>query len=209
MSIKTKAIALLREHDIIVGHKADRNTRRIMRVKATKPNNLIQWLQIRSLYNNAFPAAEKKPFSMIRTMYRKKKTDIWYCELDGRFAGLVITINGPEQILIDYLAICKKSRGKGIGSEILSLMRAQYEGKGIFLEIERVFENADNEEEKIRRKQFYLRNGMQEMHTYVKLFGVEMELLGYECTLDFSQYQSFYRENYNEWAASHIEPGRE
>ena len=129
---------------------------------------------------------------------------MWYCEKDGRFAGLVITINGSDRILLDYLAVDKKRRGQGIGSEILQSMRQKYQGKGIFLEIEIVDERENDYKERKRRKKFYLSNGMTEMNVYVELFGVDMELLGYDCCLSKEEYKTFYRENYNEWAASHI-----
>ena len=169
-----------------------------------KVKTLIQWIRIYRLYQAAFPASEKKPFSMIVSMHKKGKSDVWYCEKDGKFAGLVITINGADKILIDYLAVWEKRRGQGIGSAILQEMRQRYVGKGVFLEIEIVDENAENYEERKRRKQFYLANGMTEMNVFVELFGVDMELLGYDCSLTFEEYREFYRTNYNEWAANHI-----
>ena len=169
-----------------------------------KVRTLLQWIRIYRLYQSAFPASEKKPFSMIVSMHKKGKSDVWYCEKEGEFAGLVVTINGPEKILIDYLAVSEKRRGQGIGSGILQAIRQIYAGKGVFLEIEVQDENAENSEERKRRKQFYLANGMTEMRVYVELFGVDMELLGYDCSLDFDEYREFYRTNYNEWAASHI-----
>ena len=172
-----------------------------------KPAGLVQWLKIYRLYQSAFPASEKKPFSMIRTMQKKRKSDVWYCEEDGKFAGLVITINGPDKILLDYLAVAKNRRGQGFGSKILQKMQEQYRGKGVFLEIEIVDESAENFEERKRRKQFYLANGMTEMQVYVELFGVDMELLGFNCSLTFEEYHNFYRDNYNEWAAEHVKRG--
>jgi len=173
-------------------------------MKVIKAEKLSQWMKIYHLYQAAFPKSEKKPFSMIFSMCKKGKSDAWYCEKNGRFAGLVITINGTDKILIDYLAVHEKMRGCGIGSELLQVMRQIYEGKGIFLEIEEVDENAENYEERKNRKKFYLSNGMTEMNVYVELFGVDMELLGYGCSLSAEEYKNFYRENYNEWAASHI-----
>ena len=173
-------------------------------MKVVKARTLYQWIKIYRLYQNAFPASEKKPFSMIISMWRKGKSDVWYCEKDGQFAGLAITINGPDKILLDYLAVAPKRRGHGIGTEILQAMRQLYEGKGLFLEIEIVSESADNFEERKRRKQFYLNNGMSEMNVFVELFGVDMELLGFDCSLTFEEYHDFYRDNYNEWAADHV-----
>ncbi len=173
-----------------------------------KAKTLLQWIRIYRLYQSAFPVTEKKPFSMIISMYKKRKSDVWYCENAGRFAGLAITINGTEQILIDYLAVNAKKRGQGLGSGILKAMRQIYAGKGVFLEIEVVDENAENYEERKRRKQFYLANGMTEMNVFVELFGVDMELLGYDCSLTFEEYREFYRDNYSEWVASHVKESR-
>lgn len=175
-----------------------------MDLKVQKVKTPIQWLRIYRLYQAAFPRSEKKPFSMILDMCKKGKSDAWYCENDGKFAGLVITINGPDKILLDYLAVSEKRRGCGIGSKLLQEMRRLYTGKGIFLEIEAVKENAENYEERKRRKKFYLSNGMAELQVYMELFGVDMELLGYDCSLTLEEYREFYRKNYNEWAASHI-----
>jgi len=172
-----------------------------------QPATWLQWLKIYRLYQSAFPRNEKKPFSMIRSMQKEGKTDVWYCEKDGKFVGMVVTINGPQQILLDYLAVEKKHRGRGVGAELLRQTRERYTGKGVFLEIERVTETAENYEERKRRKRFYLSNGMTELKVYVELFGVEMELLGFDCTLTFEEYHAFYRDNYNAWAAEHVKPG--
>lgn len=174
-----------------------------------QPTTVLQWLRIYRLYQSAFPRSEKKPFSMIRAMQKKGKSDVWYCENDGSFAGLVITVNGPDKVLLDYLAVNKKCRGQGVGSELLRQMRQQYAGKGIFLEIEAVRSAADNYEERKRRKRFYLSNGMTELGVVAELFGVEMELLGFDCKLTFDAYQAFYRDNYSAWVAEHVKPGKE
>ncbi len=168
------------------------------------PKGFKQWAEVYMLYQSAFPRSEKKPFSMIRSMHQKGKSDVWRFERNGRFAGIIITINGEEYILLDYLAVDKKQRGTGIGSEILGLMKAQYTGKGVFLEIESVYEDCENKAERVRRKHFYEKCGMESMEVFVWLFGVKMELMSFGCKLTFEQYHAFYRDNYNQWAADHI-----
>jgi hypothetical protein len=32
-----------------------------------------------------------------------------------------------------------------------------------------------------------------------------MELMGFDCHLTFEEYHNFYRDNYNQWAADHIQ----
>ena len=83
-------------------------------------------------------------------------------------------------------------------------MKDRYAGKGVFLEIESVWEDCENKAERIRRKQFYEKCGMESMGVFVWLFGVKMELMSFGCKLTFAQYHAFYRDNYNQWAADHI-----
>ena len=100
---------------------------------------------------------------MIVKMFRKGTSDVWRFSRDGRFAGLIITINGEKFILLDYLAVEEKQRGTGIGTEILQLMRGHYAGKGVFLEIESVYEDCDNKAQRIRRKHFYEKCGFKKI----------------------------------------------
>ena len=169
------------------------------------PRGLLQWAEIYRLYQEAFPASEKKPFSMILKMHRKGASDVWRFTRNGKFAGLIITINGENHILLDYLAVDKAKRGTGIGTQILQLMQQQYSGKGVFLEIESVYEDCDNKAERLRRKHFYEKCGMKSMEVFVWLFGVKMELMGFDCRVTYEEYHRFYRDNYNEWAAKHIQ----
>lgn len=168
------------------------------------PKGLRQWAEVYFLYQRAFPASEKKPFAIIRKMHRRGVTDIWRFTRNGRFAGIIITINGDNHVLLDYLAVDASQRGTGIGSAILQLMRAHYTGRGVFLEIESVYEDCDNKAQRIRRKHFYEKAGMQSMGVFVWLFGVKMELMGFESKLSYEEYHAFYRDNYGQWAADHI-----
>lgn len=169
-----------------------------------EPKGFAQWVNVYRLYWKAFPKAERKPFAMIGKMYRKGKSDIWYFTRDGKFAGLIITINGDRHILLDYLAVAENQRGTGVGTEILRKMREHYAGKGVFLEIESVYEEAENRDQRLRRKHFYEKCGMKSMEVFVWLFGVKMELMGFDCALSYEEYHAFYRDNYNQWAADHI-----
>ena len=162
-------------------------------------------LRIRRLYKEAFPRCERKPFSIIKKMSRIGKTDLWYLEDDGGFAGLAATINGPDAVLIDYLAVKKSRRGGGVGTKMLSTLLEHYRNYGVFLEIEEIDPTAENNAERVRRKAFYLRCGLIPMDTHVKLFGVDMELLGVRCHFDFDEYRDFYLQNYGKFAYDHID----
>ena len=165
----------------------------------------MQWLHIYHLYRRAFPPAERKPFSVIVAMWRKGNTDVWYLTRGGRFAGFATTINSSELILLDYLAIAPTQRGQGVGSQALRALLAHYAGKGIFVEIESIYENAPNQESRLRRRRFYLRSGFSPLGVLATVFGVKMELLGVNCAMDFARYHAFYRDSYSPQAAQNVE----
>ena len=167
------------------------------------PSTPLDWLRIRLLYRRAFPRYERKPFQIIRRMRREGRTDLWLAEMDGHFAGLAATINAPDVILLDYLAVHEKRRSQGVGSAMLQALLQKYAGRGLFVEIEAA-DRDDPDGSKARRKTFYLRNGLSDMHVVAILFGVRMELLGRGCEMDFDSYRDFYRTSYNAWAAEHV-----
>ena len=171
-----------------------------------RPKNLAQWLRIYRLYLYSFPRYERKPFGVIYRMYKKSKSDVWYCSRGGSFAGLGITINGTDTVLLDYFAVAASRRGEGIGSALLARFMDMYAPKSFFLEIESTLVPAENGAERIKRKRFYLNNGLREMGTEAYLFGTRMELLGRGCVLNFQEYRNFYRDNYAQWAADNIKP---
>lgn len=168
------------------------------------PTTPLDWWLIYRLYRQAFPREERKPFAIIRKMYKEGRTIVWLARTtDGRFAGMASTIESPNTTLLDYFAIVPKLRSQGYGSAFLQRLLLCYEDKGLFVEIEAA-DRDDPTGEKARRKAFYLRNGLQEMHVVADLFGVRMELLGRGCSLDFDTYRAFYHDHYSVWAAEHV-----
>lgn len=170
----------------------------------SKPKGILEYAKIKSLYRRAFPICERKPFSIIRKMQKKGKSDIWYFSDESGFLGLATTINSDKIVLIDYFAVTEKQRGRGKGTEMLRALIRHYSPRAVFLEIEIPYESADNYAERVRRKNFYINAGLTPMGTRARLFGVDMELLGVGCTLNFDEYRNFYLENYGRFAYDNI-----
>lgn len=166
-----------------------------MKVRAVK--SPWEWYQIKRLYKKAFPIYERKPFPIIRRMNKAGATDVWVIEENGVFSGFALTMNESDLVLLDYFAISDKKRGGGLGGKALQALRDIYSDKRFFLEIESVYMEADNLEERLRRKHFYLKNGMTEMKVMAQVWGTEMELLGYDCQVTFEDYYSVYQKNYD------------
>ena len=161
-------------------------------IEFVKPTSKSEYKEIKRLYKSAFPKNERKPFSLIKKMHKGGITDIWYFREDGEFLGLAITINREDCILVDYFAVIEEKRGRGRGTEMLKELIGHYSPRGLFLEIERPYENQEGYLLKVRRKSFYLNAGLVELGVYICLFGVDMELLGVGIDLTFEEYKSFY-----------------
>lgn len=156
--------------------------------------------QIRQLYEKAFPASEKKPFSLIVEKRATGAVEILAIEDEKKqFKGLIITILHKDMVLIDYFAIEEEYRGTGIGSDALKLFTARYAKHRVFLEIEStVSENVEEYDLKIRRKAFYQKNRLAPMNFLVDLFGVEMEVMTFHCDITFEEYQEMLAHVYGE-----------
>jgi len=178
----------------------------VINMELLSADTLSKQIRIRCLYESAFPQYEKKPFSRILQMKKKGKTDLWYISHNGKFVGMASTVNSDDIIMIDYFAIERKLRGMGYGTLAIEALLSQYHDKGVFVEIEAVKDDAENADERIRRREFYRRCGLVDFGTSANVFGVEMELLGIRCMLDFDGYHSFYSDNIGKYTSDHILP---
>ena len=171
---------------------------------------------IRKLYESSFPKSEKKPFDFMRKKQKEGYFDMLAIEEEeGKFCGLAIMLLAGGWALLDYLAIDPGCQGTGLGSRTLEALQERYGKERIVVEIEstiREAEGSGNGRERLRRKAFYLRNGMVPMGFLVDLFGVEMEVLTFGSRITFEQYHGIYAKVLPEEMAEKVrrapEPGR-
>ena len=173
------------------------------RVDLTAPCRL-EWLRLWGLYLRSFPDAERKPIRRILKMAKLGRARIWAIRGDGKFAGLLMTMEAPHLVQLDYLAVCKKERNSGLGAEALKLLREKLEGRPMFLEIENPDQPGPDQDLRRRRRGFYLRCGMEPLGIRAQVYDVRMELLGWDCEMTFDDYIAFYRDWYRPQAAEKI-----
>ena len=173
------------------------------RTDLTAPRGL-EWLRLWELYLTSFPAAERKSIRRILRMRRDGRAKVWAIRRDGKFSGLLMTMESPHLVQLDYLAVCKKARNSGLGAEALSLLREKLAGRPLFVEIESPFTPGPDQALRQRRRAFYLRAGMTPLHILADVYEVQMELLGWDCQLTFDEYLAFYRDYYRPESAEKI-----
>lgn len=153
---------------------------------------------IESLYEEAFPAIERKPFPLLLERQEQGTVEILIIvareEALERPVGLAICAFGGDLVLLDYFAMDPGTRGQGMGGEALKLLQNRYGrgGKRFFLEIEPPDPAAENNSQRIRRKRFYERHGFEDAGLRVWVAGAELDGMTDHCRLSFSEYQDLY-----------------
>lgn len=130
------------------------------------------------LYQDAFPPNERAPFFLLAHRAAKGLADWWGIYENDAWVGFFYVVSDARLAYVFYFAIAQASRGKGCGGRAIAALREKYRGRRVFLAAEALDRTADNFAERVRRKRFYLRSGMEELHTCVREGEVVYELLG-------------------------------
>lgn len=144
--------------------------------------------QVYHLYEEAFPEEEKKPFSLMEELTGQGKMEMLAIEEDGEFVGLAMNMLAEGAALLDYFAISSDKRCGGYGSRAVRMLQERFHDKKYIFEIEVQDKNAPNAEERKRRKDFYLRNGLRETGVFANVYRTDFELLTPDGNLTFEDY---------------------
>lgn len=147
---------------------------------------------VKELYLKAFPKEERKPFDLIVQGQEQGTVDILCINDEGKFCGLAIPVIDNDIVLLVFFAIADSKRSGGYGSKALKMIMEKYKGKRFILEIEDTAANAENKEQRIRRKNFYIKNGLIDTGFMINIMGVDMEVLGNTTDITFEEHRHVY-----------------
>ena len=146
---------------------------------------------IKELYFQAFPENERRPFEdMITDTSSHIEVLAFY---DGSvFCGFACLLNTQKISHIIYLAIDENLRSNGYGSQVLTLLHEYKHGSRVIVDIERQNKISENNEQRLKRKQFYLRNGYSESNVKYHWEGEDYEILVYGGNLSKQEFRAFW-----------------
>lgn len=156
----------------------------------TLSNSYLKYLnEINDLYIEAFPKAERKPMDQIIKVCQNGYGRIIPILMDDEFVGMFITLDsdGDNTLLIDYFAIKSDYRGLSLGSKAIELLN-KMENKTIIIEIEPCINEANNLLQRQKRKKFYENLGFRQTDINISWFGVALELMSLNKTINFNHY---------------------
>ena len=127
-------------------------------IKKQIPFHSQEMKNINTLYQQAFPKNEQMDLSKI---FDLQKGVIYGYYQQEQLVGFVIICIHQQIVSILYLAIQEEYRNQGIGSYIVNDLAQQYNQYKIVADIEKI-KDVENKTQRIKRKQFYLKNHFQE-----------------------------------------------
>lgn len=116
--------------------------------------------KIQTLYVTAFPENERRPFHLLLDDATQCSEIVAFYEQE-RFCGFMSLLTIDDITHIIYFAIEQSMRGGGLGAQALALLRQRKPCNRLLADIEAPASSAENNSERMRRKQFYLQNGYE------------------------------------------------
>ncbi len=164
----------------------------------TETDDKRLWNEMEEIYLSSFPECERKPFELIKGKLGTDAVDILAFMQEERVIGLAFTMKYRDLVLLDYFAMDAGQRGKGCGSAAIKLLQERFLNQKFYLEIESLKEQAENTEQRKRRKAFFLKNGMHETGMYASVSGTKYEILAYDIPPTYEEYAAVYDYVYGE-----------
>ena len=171
-----------------------------MGIAAKKWKDVKDKDRVKALYNSAFPKEERLPWFVLRLMSARQGMGITAFYEDAHFCGMTVGAETEEILFLLFFAVEDGLRGKGYGSEILELLKAQNPDRAIVLNVELLDETAENYAQRVSRMRFYSRNGFYDTGYDIDEVGGTFRVLSTRQELDVDAYlQVFKRISFGFW----------
>lgn len=143
---------------------------------------------VKKLYLSAFPREERPPFFMLKSGVKKGSGDFFVAKDGEIFVGFAYIVTHADLAYLFYFAIDGGLRGKGYGSAVLTELKEIYKGKRFFLAREMLEPDAENYSERVKRREFYLKNGFTDLPVKIKEASVTFDVMGVDCSVKKEEY---------------------
>lgn len=135
------------------------------------------WTQINILAKEAFPIEEYLAPEKLVKMAESDDFDFLALTENEMFVGFMVVQTYKSLAYLFFLAIDSNSRSKGYGSKAIETLKEIYSDKKQVVDFEMIDETSNNNRQRIKRKEFYLRNGYKETGLFLSYFGVDYEVM--------------------------------
>jgi len=134
--------------------------------------------RLRALYADAFPVEEQIPYDDFLALMDKINFDYMTYYDGDQFLGFTIVAIFDDVTWFWYFAVLPELRGHGVGQAILTSLIDRHKHSFCVLDMEYDQQpDAPNLPQRIRRHNFYLRNGFCDTHVTKSFAGVTYTIM--------------------------------
>ena len=161
---------------------------------------------IEPLFISAFPSDERPSEDIYFENFKKNKNAILYGFYDdSEFVGFSSVILYKDICYIFFLAVSSNKRDQGYGSQILSEIKHIYNDNVILLCYEEVDNKYQDFEMRLRRKNFYMKNGFIDNPLKTNEFGVVFQTAYYgKHTVSFKDYKEIFAIGFGPYVVKYL-----
>ena len=152
------------------------------------------WEQLHSLAKEAFPPEEYLAPDKLVEMSLADNFDFLALTDCNMFIGFMVVQTYKDLAYLFFLAIDPPCRAKGYGSHAIETLQALYPNKKQVVDFEMLDSEAPNNEQRIKRRQFYLRNGYKETGLFLSYLGVDYEVFCMGDNFESQEFKDMMRE---------------
>lgn len=148
------------------------------------------WTQINALAREAFPPGEYLAPEILAKMAEEDHFDFLALTENETFVGFMVVQTHKRLAYLFFLAIDPHFRSQGYGSRAIETLKGLYPEKKQVVDFEMIDETSANNQQRIKRKEFYLRNGYKETGLFLSYLGVDYEVMCMDadfCVDDFKK----------------------
>jgi GNAT superfamily N-acetyltransferase len=120
---------------------------------------LPEYKEVVKIYRDEFPATERMPMFFMNLYAKRENVRFLALYDDEKFVGFAYLITHKTLTYLFFFAVKSSEHSKGYGSKILTFIKKRYAGNRIVLIIEEINSTAENSAQRIRRRDFYIKNG--------------------------------------------------
>lgn len=146
--------------------------------------------KLKKLYIDAFPAEERAPFFLIMSKAKKGRAEMLTAHDGNEFVGFAYMVCYKDLAYLFYLAVDKDKRGMGYGRKIVEAVKSRYRGRRIFLAREQIDKSAENYEQRVSRRNFYIRCGFKDLPCHIKEASVIYDVMGIGGKVSADEYEA-------------------
>lgn len=141
------------------------------------------------LAKEAFPPQEYIAPHELLKMAQSDGFDFWALYDDECFIGFMAVMTHKTMAYLFFLAIDSSLRSQGYGGAALSKLQQTYPLFQHIVDMELLDKEADNIQQRIARRNFYIRNGYKPTGQYLSYFGISYEVLCRNDRFDFTLFE--------------------